>query len=154
HHRPLAAHAAATQPKGSADMGADDAAGKRLASDTDHPPSLAKHTLRRHTPEVGAVCGKAARTVLCGGRSVMGVPTASLVARVPPAPPPDGSGFTRLRMPFAMLLRTRARSSWRPRWLRARSFARAVCFVPQVFAPVGSQTRSAGGAARAAPSRV
>ena len=28
-------------------------------------------------PEVGAVCGKAARTVLCGGRSVMSVPTAS-----------------------------------------------------------------------------
>ena len=23
----------------------------------------------RHTPEVGAVCGKAARTVLCGGRA-------------------------------------------------------------------------------------
>jgi len=28
------------------------------------------------TSEVGAVCGQAARTVLCGGRSVMGVPTA------------------------------------------------------------------------------
>src|ERR1700730_8678457 len=27
-------------------------------------------------PEVGAVCGKAARTVLCGGRSAMSVPTA------------------------------------------------------------------------------
>ena len=26
--------------------------------------------------EVGAVCGKAARTVLCGGRSAMSVPTA------------------------------------------------------------------------------
>ena len=34
-------------------------------------------TLCRHTPEVGAVCGKAARTVLCGGRSAMSVPTAS-----------------------------------------------------------------------------
>src|SRR6266545_939652 len=32
--------------------------------------------VRRHSPEVGAVCGKAARTDLCGGRSVMGVPTA------------------------------------------------------------------------------
>ena len=31
----------------------------------------------RHTPEVGAVCGKAARTDLCGGRSAMTVPTAS-----------------------------------------------------------------------------
>lgn len=30
----------------------------------------------RHSPEVGAVCGKAARTVLCGGRSAMSVPTA------------------------------------------------------------------------------
>jgi len=30
----------------------------------------------RQTSEVGAVCGKAARTVPCGGRSVMGVPTA------------------------------------------------------------------------------
>ena len=27
-------------------------------------------TCRRHTPEAGAVCGKAARTVLCGGRAM------------------------------------------------------------------------------------
>ncbi len=37
---------------------------------------LGRATLRRHPPEVGAVCGKAARTVLCGGRSAMSVPTA------------------------------------------------------------------------------
>src|SRR3954447_23381986 len=67
-HRPMAAHAAASQPEGSAHVGADDATGERVASPTDHPPSLAKRTLRRHTPEVGAVCGQAARTVLCGGR--------------------------------------------------------------------------------------
>ena len=30
----------------------------------------------RHTPKVGAVCGKAARTDLCGGREVTRVPTA------------------------------------------------------------------------------
>src|SRR5689334_3954668 len=36
----------------------------------------------RQTSEVGAVCGKAARTVLCGGRSVMGFPTA-IVLGVP-----------------------------------------------------------------------
>jgi hypothetical protein len=30
----------------------------------------------RQTSEVGAVCRKAARTDLCGGRPVMGVPTA------------------------------------------------------------------------------
>ena len=33
----------------------------------------------RQTSEVGAVCGQAARTVLCGGRPVMGVPTAIAV---------------------------------------------------------------------------
>jgi len=32
-------------------------------------------------PEVGAVCGKAARTDLRGGRSAMGVPTASCASR-------------------------------------------------------------------------
>ena len=32
----------------------------------------------RHTPEVGAVCGKAARTDPRGGRSVMSVPTATI----------------------------------------------------------------------------
>src|SRR6266481_5946703 len=41
-----------------------------------HLPPLAQATLCRHPPEVGAVCGKAARTVLCGGRAVMRVPTA------------------------------------------------------------------------------
>jgi hypothetical protein len=46
----------------------DDAAGGRMAPETDHPPSLAERTLRRHTPEVEAVCGKAPRTALCGGR--------------------------------------------------------------------------------------
>ncbi len=40
------------------------------------PSSLARTPIRRQTPEVGAVCGKAARTVLCGGRTVMCVPTA------------------------------------------------------------------------------
>ena len=78
-HRPLAAHAAATQPEGSDHVGTDDAAGGRLASETDHPPSLAERSLRRHTPEVGAVCGKAARTVLCGGREVTRVPTAKVL---------------------------------------------------------------------------
>src|ERR1700704_2993341 len=36
--------------------------------------------VRRHSPEVGAVCGKAARTDLCGGRSEMSVPTAIVAA--------------------------------------------------------------------------
>jgi len=35
--------------------------------------------VRRQTPEVGAVCGKAARTDLCGGREVTRVPTAKML---------------------------------------------------------------------------
>src|SRR6266436_1082934 len=35
-----------------------------------------KKTLCRHTPKVGAVCPNWARTDLCGGHSVMSVPTA------------------------------------------------------------------------------
>jgi hypothetical protein len=35
----------------------------------------------RQTPEVGAVCGKAARTDLCGGRIAICVPTAILTVR-------------------------------------------------------------------------
>ena len=81
-HRPLAARAPASQPEGSAHLGADEATGRRLAPETAHPPSLAQRALCRHTPEVGAVCGKAARTVLCGGRSATSVPTATQSPRV------------------------------------------------------------------------
>src|SRR6201987_4083225 len=40
-----------------------------------------EHPLCRHTPEVGAGCGKAARPDLCGGREATRVPTAT-TARV------------------------------------------------------------------------
>ena len=63
-----AAHATASQSEGSDDVGADDATGGRVAPETKHPTSLAKRSLCRHTPEVGAACGKVARAVLCGGR--------------------------------------------------------------------------------------
>jgi hypothetical protein len=53
-HRPLAAHAAASQPQGSDHGGTDDAAGGHLAPETDHPPSLAERSLCRHTGEVGS----------------------------------------------------------------------------------------------------
>src|SRR5713226_8709737 len=76
-HRTLAAHAPAPQPEGSHDLGEDHAARQRLAPPTAHPSSLAVSTLCRHTPKVGAVCGKSARTDLCGGRSAMSVPTAN-----------------------------------------------------------------------------
>ena len=59
-----------------AHVGADGEAGRRLAPQAADPSPLAAAALRRQTPEVGAVCGKPARTVLCGGRPVMGVPTA------------------------------------------------------------------------------
>jgi len=37
----------------------------------------ARTAICRHSPEVGAVCGKAARTDLCGGRGAISVPTAT-----------------------------------------------------------------------------
>jgi len=37
---------------------------------------VAKRTLRRQTPKVGARCGNTARRDLCGGRAVTRVPTA------------------------------------------------------------------------------
>src|ERR1700716_2286990 len=57
--------------------------------------------VRRHSLEVGAVCGKAARTVLCGGRSAMSVPTA-IVARAPRNDGVDGADRT-LSRPAAAL---------------------------------------------------
>ena len=50
------------------DMGADGEAGRRLAPTAAYPASLAQRTLRRQTPEVGAVCGNSARPDLCGLR--------------------------------------------------------------------------------------
>ena len=47
------------------------------------PERVRKAEASRQTSEVGAVCRKAARTVLCGGRPVMGVPTA--IAKIPVA---------------------------------------------------------------------
>src|SRR5215471_12023359 len=41
-----------------------------------HPSSVAPRALRRQIPEVGAECPNGARSALCGGRSVMSVPTA------------------------------------------------------------------------------
>ena len=69
-HRPMAAHAAASWPKRSNLVGADDDPGGCMAPETEHPPSLAQRALCRHTPKVGAVCGKAARTDLGGGRAM------------------------------------------------------------------------------------
>ena|SRR5713226_4931640 len=42
--------------------------------------------VRRQSPEVGAVCGKAACTDLCGGRPAMAVPTATTKYLLPLLP--------------------------------------------------------------------
>ena len=47
-----------------------------MAASSQDPPSVAVRPLPRQTPEVGAVCGKPARTDLSGGRSALDVPTA------------------------------------------------------------------------------
>jgi RNA-directed DNA polymerase len=73
-HRPLAPRPAPAQPEGSHDLDRHGQAGKPLpAKAQDHSP-LAVSALPRQIPKVGAVCGNSARTALCGGRPVMGVP--------------------------------------------------------------------------------
>src|SRR5688500_4110666 len=73
----LAAATQPTQPEWCYHLGTDEEARRRLAPKTAHPTPLAQQALRRPSPEVGAVCGKAARTDLCGGREVTRVPTAT-----------------------------------------------------------------------------
>src|SRR5437764_8170090 len=76
-HSPLAASPESPQPEGGGLLGSDDRDSRRVSSTTAYPPSLARAAIRRSTPEVRAVCGKAARTDLCGGREVTRVPTAT-----------------------------------------------------------------------------
>src|SRR3989454_5074277 len=73
----LVADTPPTQPKRRSHLGSDAEARGRLASATAHTSPLAQPPFGRHAPEVGAVCGKAARTDLCGGRGVTRVPTAT-----------------------------------------------------------------------------
>lgn len=60
----------------SIDPGSSPGPGGALDSKTAHPSSMAEPTLRRQTPKAGAVCLNWARTVLCGGRVAIRVPTA------------------------------------------------------------------------------
>src|SRR5271157_1125580 len=77
------------EPRAAAEGNANQQSAFRTQRQVDASPTLecirraADLTARRHPPEVGAVCGNPARTVLCGGRSAMSVPTAiaNLVAR-------------------------------------------------------------------------
>ena len=49
---------------------------RRLAPETPNPSSVARATLCRQSPKVGAECPNRARSVLCGGCPVTGIPTA------------------------------------------------------------------------------
>src|SRR5260370_22924756 len=80
-YQSLAAHATAAEPERLDDLGADQAVGRRLAPETANPSSVARESLRRQTPKVGAVCPNWARTHLCGGRDVTRVPTAIVAGR-------------------------------------------------------------------------
>src|SRR5208283_717490 len=48
-----------------------------MDSECQNPPPPSQLALRRHPSKVGAVCSNTARTDLCGGRRVTGVPTAT-----------------------------------------------------------------------------
>jgi hypothetical protein len=64
----LAPRASAAQPERSLHCGTNEAAGRRLASLTAHPPSLAKCAICRQILKVRTVCLSWACTDLCGGR--------------------------------------------------------------------------------------
>jgi len=81
HHGPVATHAPAAQSTRPHHVGTDHAAGRRLSPQTPRSSPLAKCALCRQAPEVGAECPNRARSDLCGGHSVMSVPTA--IRRVP-----------------------------------------------------------------------
>ena len=72
----LATLAPATKSKGRDDVGTNDEDRCGLAAATSNPTSMAGQAVCRQTPEVGAECVNCACSDLCGGRSVMGVPTA------------------------------------------------------------------------------
>ena len=75
----VAPHAATTQPtRAPPDLGEVLQAEQALAADAEDSPPLSQRAVCRSTSKVGAVCGSAARTDLCGGRAATPVPTAIL----------------------------------------------------------------------------
>src|SRR6202048_2956019 len=78
-YQSLAAHATAAEPERLDDLGADQAVGRRLGSETANPSSMASESLRRQTTEGGAGCPNSARTNLCGRREVTLVATAKVI---------------------------------------------------------------------------
>src|ERR1700691_696777 len=96
-HEALARGVEPPQPEGPSDLDPHRQSRGLLASPTTYPSSLAKPAIRRYTPEVGAVCGKAARPDLCGGRGAILVPTATTLFA--PCPRSRDNGGTRGRRP-------------------------------------------------------
>ena len=81
----MAAHASASESEGPYEVVRHDEVSLTVAPPTAHPASVAQSTLRLQIPKLEAVCGKAARTALCGGRIAICVPTAILISfQVPP----------------------------------------------------------------------
>src|SRR4051812_49169534 len=73
----LAAAVAPTRTENPTELGTPGGTSPAVDSLPTHPASVPQRALRRHASEVRAVCGSAARTDLCGGRSAMVVPTAT-----------------------------------------------------------------------------
>src|SRR6476619_6986268 len=74
----MAAVVATSQSKGLDLMGAHQTPGRPVAAAPAHPSPVARPALCRHSPEVGARCVNRARRDLCGGCSVMSIPTATI----------------------------------------------------------------------------
>ena len=76
-HSPLETGAQSPKPEGGCRLDSDDGDSRRIPPTAGYPPSLARAATRRPSPEVRAVCGKAARPDLCGGCEVTRIPTAT-----------------------------------------------------------------------------
>ena len=86
----MATHAQAAKSKGRADARAHGQDRCSLFAEAKNPSSLARHKICRQTPKVGAECVNCACSDLCGGCSVMGIPTA-----IPDFPVPGIPSFRR-----------------------------------------------------------
>src|SRR5271155_3163350 len=65
------------KPEGRCAVDADGETNGRVLAKAANPSSVAQCAVCRQTPKVGAECPKWACSDLCGGRSVMSVPTAN-----------------------------------------------------------------------------
>ena len=92
--------ASASRPTSSPDLGSVSSSGSSLASERSYSASASERALRRYSSKVGAVCSHPARTVLCGGRRVTAVPTATRVRRrTETGEVPRGQGATTEHVP-------------------------------------------------------